>query len=234
MHQGKALRGWLNIHETLLPCGEAAVAVEVSRVADLIRVCKTDTPQGRKMFAEMLELAADKTPAEILQDGLKVPSSVKEAYPQMYHYADADTFLHHATARADGSWMLEPKDSRYLSIEEFASQQSSKEALQLPRPNTPEPGGLVDTTKGRFELCVQTVDVADDLRVPPGYTHSVTEGVWCKRAWLEPLTRDNPHRGFGDAGQMIQSKAVGGVLVDKQSGQVIHTMAELEAALNNP
>lgn len=52
--------------------------------------------------------------------------------------------------------------------ESFIQSKLSKDVLQLPRPPTPVGGEFVDTTRGRFKVIIQTLEIVDNIKVPRG------------------------------------------------------------------
>jgi hypothetical protein len=232
---GNAARGWLNVHECLLPLKKTAEVDDLDRVQDFLKVFKTETEEGKALLKNTLELAADKQPAEILQNGLKLGAGVEDVYPVMYDYADAETLLEYATPLVSGKWRLHvnPK-GRYVSPQGADNQAVANSMMQLPRPNTPPANAPFVDTKGRFKVMLQTSDFADDLSMPRSSVHSLPDEVWTPKEWLEALTMDNPHRGMGECIQFTQSKAVEGTVVDMQTGQVVDSLTILREILGIP
>jgi hypothetical protein len=58
------------------------------------------------------------------------------------------------------------------------------------------------------------VDIAEDCAIPRGAKHSVDGAGYVKKDWLETLTKENPQRGAGDAGQVIQKRPVHCTIID--------------------
>jgi hypothetical protein len=171
---GKAAKGWLNVHECLLPLKKTADIDDLDRVQDFLRVFKTETAEGKLLLKNTLESAADKQPAEILQNGLKLGAGVEDVYPAMYHYADASTMLDYATPLGGGRWRLAEKGSgRYVGPLVAGNQAEANSMLQLPRPDTPNLAEPFVDTKGRFKVILQTSDFADEVHVPRSRVHSV-------------------------------------------------------------
>jgi hypothetical protein len=234
---GKAAKGWLNVHECLLPLKKTADIDDLDRVQDFLKVFKTETEEGKALLKNTLELAADKQPAEILQNGLKLGAGVEEVYPVMYHYADASTLLNpdFATDLGNGLWRLKDKlDGRYVGPQLAENQAAANSLMQLPRPRTPPVDAPYVDTKGRFKVILQTAEFADEAHIPRSGVHSLEEGVWEPRDWLEPLTMDNPHRGLGEGIQFTQTKALNGTVVDMETGQVVDSLTHLKQILGIP
>jgi hypothetical protein len=71
-----------------------------------------------------------------------------------------------------------------------------------------------ESTRGRYKCKIQTVDIAEDCAIPRGAKHSVDGAGYVKKDWLETLTKENPQRGAGDAGQVIQKRPVHCTIID--------------------
>ena len=213
----KGMANWQKVFENLLPLQPN----DLERAEDFFRIFKPETEQGRIWLKETLEALDTKSATQILDEGLKVSSKIKEVYPTLYHYADGNTLLGHATVQPDGKWLLEEfRDGRYVSPLEVSSKSAARDTFQLPVGNA---------TKGRFKCIIRTSDVSEDLRIPRSIRHQ--DGVDERLAWLEAYTKDNSRLGAGGGPQFVQTKEVLVEVLDLDTGQFIRTQADLEAAL---
>lgn len=157
----KALAQWTKVSENLLPLQ----AGDLDRVEDFIRLFQLDTPEGKAWLRETMEALDGKTASEILADGIKVSSKIKDVFPQLFHYTDADNLIRRAIPQPDGTWVLRARDDggfRYLTPDNFSAQADAQSFLQLPKASSPEAA----LGKARFKCVITTDDIASDISIP--------------------------------------------------------------------
>ena len=155
--------------DSVLPPGHPPANFD--RVGELLHALDANTHVGRQMAVDTIAGAAGKTSDTIILDGLKVSGQIKDVYPKMYHYADEGTLLDHAVENvgAAGVWELEERiGGRYITPENLFTQASALDRLQLPKKRV-NGAWQENPTAGRFKCIIETVDIADDCRIPRQY-----------------------------------------------------------------
>jgi hypothetical protein len=231
-----ALKGWKHTYENLLKF--EGNLFRQDRAEDLYKALgMRSSATGKQCAKETLEAASRQTPDEILSQGLKVSEKIKDVHPTMYHYADESTLLSHADDVSDGVWRLhEHSSGRYIGPEEINIQSLVQDRLQLPKKKLPDNTWVEDPTKGRFKCVIETVDIADDCRIPRGATHSSNGTGYVDKDWLEPVVTDNPSRGGGGAIQFTQRKAVRVTVFDLKTNPptLVRNKQHLQQLLETP
>ena len=176
-----AMKGWVKAYDRCLKFEGAALVDD--RANDLFKLMKIETTEGKKALRKSLEefSATDGSGKFWLRD-------VEKIQAEGYRYSNFDPRFDRDGNLIAGEAKLrtadEPSGGWYTSFDKFDGAAKAKSSMQLP-----------PASNAKYRLEFDYSAVKDKVRL--------TRGQHQEAEFFEPLCKDYPENGIGDASQVI-------------------------------